>query len=126
MEGKAVTATNHTTDASYDPGIRWTSYAKDQDAFDRLPAPIRRLLDDAPYQMSAEFVLTLYRRDGLAATITEIEQSSRDYIGGHEWTPLRLSATKPGLRSSRNARRESAFLLAMNRLPSSARSARTK
>lgn len=86
-------------------GIRLTTSQREMAAFDMLPPTLRQAVNDAPYSMSSEWVLTYHRDKGWKATLREIDKSSAGYVGADKWQPM---TTESSSTSSRVGRRASA------------------
>lgn len=69
-------------------GIRQTDPARDMDAFDALPKSLRDRLNDAPFQMSAEYVLEKAQGFGVRIAVLEYETDCAKLNGGKPWVPL--------------------------------------
>jgi hypothetical protein len=92
-------------------GTQPTTSQREMAAFDLLPPTLRRALDDAPYSMSSEYVLTYHREKGWKAALKEIEKSSAGYVGQERWQPMTTGFSST---SSRVGRRASGALSAAN------------
>lgn len=74
-----MTESNYRSAAGF--GVRQTTHRLSMSAYDWLPEPLRQALRDAPYDMSAEYVLDLWQDKGLAAALAEIRESSSEFLG---------------------------------------------
>jgi hypothetical protein len=81
--------TDANTPAPSELGVRTTSIEADMEAFDALPAELRARLNEAPYQMSAEYVLDRVRYFGRRVAILEYETDCAKLNGGRPWVPPR-------------------------------------
>ena len=87
-------------------GTRFTTPQLEMRAYDMLPMTLRRAVDDAPYSMSSEVVLTIHLKSGWQAALKEIKASAAGFVGGDEWRPI--SRIEHGSTSGRSGRRASA------------------
>jgi hypothetical protein len=78
---------NHQPVKGYAGGFLRPDPARDLAAYDELPRPARRALDDAPFAISAVAALAFYREHGIMALMREIQESADQYVaaaGGSE------------------------------------------
>jgi hypothetical protein len=55
--------------------VEWTTHERSMTAYDQLPAEIKAALAEASYDMSNEYVLDLWRDNGLEHVLSEIAKS---------------------------------------------------
>jgi hypothetical protein len=99
---------NYTANKGDGFGIRLTTSQREMAAFDMLPPTLRQAVNDAPYSMSSEWVLTYHRDRGWKAALHEIDKSSAGYVGADKWQPMTTAFSST---SSRKGRRASAVRL---------------
>ena len=86
-------------------GTRFTTAQLEMRAYDMLPPSLRRAVDEAPYSMSSEAVLTIHLKKGWQAALKEIKASAAGFVGAEEWRPI--SRIELGSTSGRSGRRAS-------------------
>ena len=79
--------TNHTAPSGV--ALRPGTVAADMAAFHALPTEVREALNDAPYQMSAEYVLERVQKAGARDFLAEYAQDCARLNGGRPWQPVR-------------------------------------
>jgi hypothetical protein len=86
-------------------GTTITTAQLEMRAYDMLPPTLRRAVDEAPYSMSSEAVLTIHLKNGWQAALKEIKASAAGFVGAKEWRPI--SRIGHGSSSGRSGRRAS-------------------
>src|SRR5271170_259593 len=87
-------------------GTTMTTPNLEMAAYDMLPKSLRRAVDEAPYSMSSEAVLTIHLKKGWQAALKEIKASAAGFVGAEVWRPI--SRIELGSTSGRSGRRASA------------------
>lgn len=75
---------NHAAHSGYKHGFVRPNPARDLAAYDQLPRPIRRALDDAPAAICAVATLEHYRKNGAMSTIKEIRETVDGFYAAYE------------------------------------------
>lgn len=93
---------NYQRKAGY--GMRLTTPQREMAAYDMLPKTLRRAVDEAPYSMSSEAVLTIHKDKGHLAALKEIKASAAGFVGEERWQPiLRIEHGSSSIRAGRRA-----------------------
>lgn len=79
-----MTPDNHPRTDGYQHGFVKPNPAKDLAAYDQLPRPLRRALDDAPAAICAVATLAHYRRHGAMSTMKEIRETADAFFAAYE------------------------------------------
>lgn len=79
-----MTVVNHQPVKGYTAGFVRPNPTRDLAAYDQLPAPARRALDEAPFAISAVEALEVYRAVGIMAVMREIKESANQYFAACE------------------------------------------
>lgn len=77
-------APNHRPVDGYGGGFVRPDPVRDLAAYDALPRPARRALDEAPLAISASAALEYYRKHGIMALMAEIQASADEYYAACE------------------------------------------
>ena len=77
-------ASNHRPVNGYKGGFVPPDPVRDLAAYDALPRPARRAIDEAPLAISVVDALNYYEKHGIMALMTEIKASADQYLAACE------------------------------------------
>lgn len=79
-----MTPDNHPRAQGYQHGFVKPDPIRDLAAYDQLPRPLRRALDDAPAAICAVATLAHYRQHGVMSTMKEVRETHDAFYAAYE------------------------------------------